>query len=187
MRLFELFEAVGPDALYHGTGVDQACSIIEDDLIKDKTSHESTHLMAVNGFNRQIAHGFRKKDLDPEAPYTHKVKGVSLTRDIRLARKWKGFGVVFGFSRDRLKHNYRFLPYDYFRNRKESEEFLVGPLKNMSRYLISIDISQQVLDSITDRDRTFSRRPIYQELINHPLLRVVGPSWNPITGQIRRE
>jgi hypothetical protein len=186
MRLFELFEAVGPNALYHGTHVNYVDSIIETDTVLAKTTHDAERLTAVNGFNRLIPHGFRKKELDKQKHKMY-VKGVSLTRDIRFARKWSvaGWNVVLCFDRDRLLHNYRIIQYDYFRDRigqAESEEFVIGPIENMSRYLTGIEISQNVFNEVLKKNKT---QGSFGNLLHHPLLRIVGPSWNPITGKVR--
>jgi len=147
----------GRDApLYHATSVFGALGIITADKIADKTEHS---------YYSEQDHGV----------------GVSLTRDRRMASH---FGdVVFVLDQAKIAHTKKLVPIDYWglggepelvgvgrrqKNYAEAEEFLIGPLAPLSKYLLGIDISRKLYFEL-------ARNPERNGLIlNHPLLLVNG-------------
>lgn len=180
MYLTELFESVRPGSLYHCTSADSAGKIIHSDILLANTDHS---VQLPYGKERP---GFRPTDVNKYG----NVNGVSLTRDPFFARRWgSGEGVVLVFDSTKLRQNYRLVPFDYYQNPKksEAEEFLVGPVKGVSRYLTGIVMSQQTFDELHEYDDQFieGHKP-YGDLLNHPLLRIEGGSWDSMDGRITK-
>ena len=138
----------GRDApLYHATGPGNALFIIENNEFKPRTSHS-----------------LKKVGLSDHE------EGISLSRNIHSARL---FGdVVFELDQRKLSQNYRMIPFDYWGlsnepenvglgRRKEryaeAEEFVIGPIKNASRYITAIHISQRTLKYIKEPTTRKSR------------------------------
>jgi hypothetical protein len=186
--LFEMFgqvdEAVGGAVVYHGTDPDNAEGILEFNRITGHTEHNAKPLKVIKGYNRIVPVGFRQHEI----AQFDRVSGVSLTRDPNFARRWKsGQGVVFALDANKLRQNFRMIPYDYYGNRAEAEEFLVGHLTNVSRYLLAIEVSQKVYDEmVEDNEMYMPGEGRYVKLVEHPLLRIVGQTWDRMTGQIKR-
>lgn len=177
MRIDELFESVHPAVLYHCTAADSAGKIIYTNTILDNTDH---NVRLPYGKTRT---GFRPTDINK---YDN-VKGVSLSRNPFFARRWgSGEGVVLVLDGEKLRQNYRIVPFDYYKNRAEAEEFLVGPLKNVNRYLKSIVMSQKTFDELQEYDDQFieGHKP-YEDILTHPLLKIEGHSWHNMTGKIQ--
>ena len=124
--------------LYHATSVENAARIINGNELHGNSFHK---------LNDQ------------------EYKGISLTRSLAFARSWTpgSFGgVVFELDQNKLSHNYKFLPIDYFssdqaentdkheRRRGESaeaEEFLLTTnLKNFDKYIISVLVTKEVAE-----------------------------------------
>lgn len=182
--LSELFEDVRPGLLYHGTDPDNAEGILLANRINAHTGHNASPMQVVKGYNRIVPVGFRQREIEQ----FDKVYGVSLTRDPQFARRWKsGMGIVFAFDANKLRQNFRIVPYNYYGNRVESEEFLVGSLTNVSKYLVSIEVSQQVMyEMLEDNEMYEPGEGRYSKLVEHPLLRVNGKRWDSMTGQIKK-
>ena len=128
--------------------------------------------------------------------YRHdQVWGVSFTRNVRFARKWKsGEGVVFVFDRTKITQRHRLVKVDYFGSSKghepgsEAEEFLPGRLINMDDYLVEIQMTQKTFDDLTEQDENFVEdldKP-FLTLLRHPLLTVDGHRWDGFTGVRKR-
>lgn len=175
MLLTDLFEHAlldeGRDSpIYHGTNWWSALEIIKRDIIQAKT----IHVPKINN------------------TYQRTVSGVSFSRDIRVSQT---FGpVVFVFDQAKMVRNHKLVPIDFWgyssetKNGKrrrdhyaEAEEFLIGPLKNMSRYLIEIqarwkDVDRAELEEtghIKLRYADDEALDHYDALAFHPLLK-----WN---------
>lgn len=175
MRFHEISEHLieGRDApIYHGTNWFAANRIVEDDQLAAKTFH----VMKVNNTMNSM------------------ISGISFSRDLRLSMT---FGpVVFVFDQAKIVRNHKLKPIDFwgfsretqFGGRRqeqyaESEEFLLGPLVGMSRYLIEIRGNARQLNQearakgiITLGDAgklvngTVEDEP-YKAIVHHPLMR----------------
>jgi hypothetical protein len=171
MRLDELFEAVRPSILYHGTDPDAAGKIIYQDRLKSSLS--------ATNFSDKIA-------LRPsERNQFGNVEGVSFSRSAAFAKAWtSGDGVVLAFDEQKLKQRHRFVTVDYYRNRREAEEFMIGSLEHMSAYLTGIYMSRATFDDLQETDDNFieGHKP-YELLLSHPLLHVEG-GWDAMTGKV---
>lgn len=177
-------EAVRPGLLYHGTDPDNAEEILTTDRLTGSTPHNANPLRVVNGINKLVPIGFRKHEIER----FDNAYGVSFTRDSNFARRWKsGLGIVFCLSEQKLRHNYRVLPINYYGDRTESEEFVVGSIQPVSRYLVSIEISASVMkELIEDNEIWPAGEGRYSKLVDHPLLRVNGHSWEGRTGYVKK-
>jgi hypothetical protein len=156
MNLQDLFENRS-FPLYHGTSIFKASEIIKQNAILSATTH-TRHPV----FGKENA-----------------VNGVSLTRSSIVAHR---FGpVVFVLDQSKLRQKYRIEPMDYWHyeagdnrrqyNYEEQEEFLVGTIAPLSRYLTAIlyDSKSGRLANIPDM------------IVNHPLARPVKrDEWNSI-------
>lgn len=145
-------------ALYHGCGLGGALQIIQKNTLEDRTSHE----LPISG------------------GITQSVTGTSLSRSLSVARE---FGdVVFEFDQGRLRQRFRLIPIDYWgrgsepdlagvgrRQGKyaEAEEFLVGPLTNVMRYVTALYMTQKRFD--------WAQKYLEasQPLLTHPLLKII--------------
>lgn len=156
--------------LYHGTSVDSASNILKYNMINGMTQQTAPHLSG-----RKIEK-YKTGWHDGER---HLISGVSLSRNPRIAFN---FGpIVFEFDQAKLMQNYKIRPINHFWTRgpandphnparqvagknkdwyNESEEFLIGSLKEMDKYLISI------LHKIPSNELPVAIR-------NHPKLRQV--------------
>lgn len=187
----QLDEAVGQSLLYHGTDPQAAEAILHTNRLEAYTEHTAHHLVPNTrgtgmkgfdlGFKDAEKHGYRH-DL---------VRGVSFTRNVRFARKWKsGEGVVFVFDRTKITQRHRLVKVDYFgasagrEPGSEAEEFLPGKLINVDDYLVGIEMSQKTFDDLTEQDDNFPEdydKP-FLTLLRHPLLTVDGHRWDGFTG-----
>jgi hypothetical protein len=185
MRYFEIIGETrldeGRDApLYHGSGLVGAASIIKGNEIWGATQHEIT---ALNNMGRG----------DPMEDHPT-MFGVSLSRNIRIAR---GFGdVVFELDQRKLAQTYKIIPHDYWSagnphskklskraqstekengDRYEYEEFVLGSIMPLKRYLTAIHITTKVFNTFEESKK---RRPEMSTcvslVLNHPLLKVDG-------------
>jgi hypothetical protein len=161
MELFDLFET-RIASLYHGCGIGGAVQILKANTIEDRTFQ----------FPR------------PGSPFTEDVTGVSLSRSMQIA---KTFGsVILQLDWPKLSQRFKIEPIDYWghsnevsrgivprrrENYAEAEEFVLGPITNLGRYLLAIHIDRKhfhryVNNFHTDDDLGLLRR--------HPLLRIHG-------------
>jgi hypothetical protein len=165
--------------LYHATDFKRAKSILEQDMM-----HAATY-QTIDG------RGY---------------SGVSLTRDLSFAKHFQmpATGCIFRFDRDRLRHNYKLFPFSYHKSRQhknpeggridEAEEFLVGHLKHVSRYLDAIlvahDIEQRFqnwVDSLRRPDGGLTNvdqkwiemyKPGLETVLQHPATERIGWNWD---------
>lgn len=168
--------------LYHATRIEYAMSILRTNVVEDRTKQT---LGAKRGKRYERAQGANG---EPIYGYDliggKEVSGVSLTRSYEFALDWKS-DVIFVFDHRRLAQDYSIKPIDHIHSagwdyyspgavnmRKEwynqYEEFLIGPIRNVSRYLISINIAIHDLDHVD----LFNENP---ELYRHPLVNRVYP------------
>src|SRR5574343_321252 len=132
MFLDDLFEAVRPDYLYHSTDSYSADDILSSNEMLPKTQHLARRNLAA-----------RPKDIKHD-----QINGVSLTRSYAFARNWRGGYVVFILDARRLRHDHRVIQVDYYGDRSEREEFVVGGIKNFDRYLVSVIIRPEEYEEL---------------------------------------
>ena len=162
MRLVDLTE--GRDAqLFHATrNINDAMKIIASNSIEGRSEQQ-----------------FKEKVL----------KGVSLTRSKHFALKWAGSGVVFVLDQAALSHNHKLIPIDFFsldsdraqnikngndkyQRRKgsysEAEEFVVGSINDLNKYLISVSFDEIKVRRILDNHMGLDA-DLVRGLLEHPL------------------
>ncbi len=174
MKLYQLFE--GRDApLYHSTGIGSAISIIKTDEIRAATEH-FTHKLHIG------------KTMDETS-----IKGVSLSRDIRFCLKYSlsMMNVIFEINQTKLSQTNKLVPISYFdsgwqssykkdKTRRsinsfdyESEEFCINSIKPLSKYLISIIVSRNLMDFYNNmKDSEYKEQ--MKIIIKQPSLRVIN-------------
>jgi hypothetical protein len=118
----------GRDApLYHATDIYHLDNILKMNTLKDMTHH--------------YLHAKKTKSTEPK-------KGVSLTRTLEMAKKWGNCFITL--DQRKLAYNHEMRPIDYWigygdKKRTESEEFVIGPIENLDKYIISITLSVEKL------------------------------------------
>lgn len=154
----------GRDApLYHATSYENANIIIDEDEIKAYTAHEKCRI----GFTKNHISGI--------------IKGVSLTRNFKFII-FSFRTVVFEIDQRRLSHTSKIIPFSYYDSLKardktqssrgncgfdnEFEEFCIGPIRPLTRYLTRIIVKEKFIDKLKDDPKAVN-------IINHPLLRVI--------------
>lgn len=163
MRYRELHE--GRDApLFHGCSFAGAVSILVLNEMKDWTRHKPR---AGSLFKAEVV-------------------GVSLSRNMGIAQ---GFGpVVFELEQRLLVPRYRIVPVDYWSHapdvkalgmrRKgtyaEAEEFVIGPIREVSRYLRAIHVDAVALERLKKQSEASWLSGQAAVLLQNPLLRVNG-------------
>lgn len=144
MKLLPIFEYImktdlkGKNLLYHSTPFQSAIEILKTNTIYGSTGQDIK--TKFSSFNQNYS--------DASKTYG----GVSLTRN------WKfEFGSIqFILNADLLKRDYgkKIVPFDYFSkeghkstrqlSKDESEEFLLGDLERLSKYLLGIRIVDEI-------------------------------------------
>ncbi|CAM6054470.1 unnamed protein product [Sphagnum tenellum] len=133
--------------LYHSTYIMTAAQILYKDEISAKTDHR------ING-----------KVSKP---------GVSLTRSFQFAAEWKPDGAIFAIDGDKLRAQSKLIPIDYYRNRRENEEFVIGAIKPLSRFLTKIIITPETAAFCQEHDDDLIEgHKDFEDLLKHPLLTV---------------
>lgn len=146
MKDFQTFITEGRDApLYHGTSTFNARQIIKYNIFEARTQHVG-HLLG----NPDSPHKNVSKHPIPER---NTYNGVSFSRNFE---KSKSFGdIVFEVDQSKLVQNYKIRPVQWFsstsimRNARtskyakigmstESEEFVLGSIKNADKYITAI-------------------------------------------------
>jgi hypothetical protein len=170
MRWKEIME--GRDApLYHGTsGFSAARIVAADTILPNSNQHQHAH----NGF-------LRHDELEGEATI---MRGVSLTRSLKLAFE---FGeIVLVLDQRRLSQTHRIEPLDYWGHspsiealggrrqgkQAEAEEFVIGPVRPLSRFLEAILITPRAHKRFTAMRQGQDDVSMIDALLKHPLLRV---------------
>jgi hypothetical protein len=138
----------GRDArLYHATSVDSLYEILDANAITANTGHPITH---TGGEKRSQHWSVRPADVTTNGY----LKGVSLTRSLAFAQQWKSrswtsqHGVVLVLDGALIKRDFRIMPVSFWGNsmRHEAEEFVVGAIKPVSRYLIEVEATAEVIE-----------------------------------------
>lgn len=158
MILREIFLEGREAPLYHGAGLGGAMRIIEDNVFEARTHH-----------------------IPKPGGFTEDVFGVSLTRSFEIARY---FGdIIFVLDQRKLAYRYKIVPHDFWGLSKEpqvtgigrrrgdyaeAEEFVIGPIEQADRYIISICVLARDLKTMKHR---FPDSALL--LFDHPLLKVL--------------
>lgn len=136
MRYHEINEAVRPFHLYHATDAQNALSILHDNAIHSNTTQE------INGRG---------------------VRGVSLTRSKYFAENYND--VVLVIDGGKLRQRHRLVPFvhpyyalDTDMPRAEAEEFLVGGITDLDRYLLAIHVSPNEIYGVSPDELAALRR-----------------------------
>jgi hypothetical protein len=164
-------ESVGMTVLYHAAPIDHLYEMLEDDEIKPNTGHPITH---TGGERRSNQWAIRPSDVTANGY----LKGVSLTRNIFFARAWKANGAILVLNGDLIKRACRMIPISFFGGRRtithEAEEFIIGPLKPLSKFLIHVEVSQQTLE----QNPLMTDIPAFSALFpSQPKIVVIGTAW----------
>ncbi len=142
MRWCEIAEDVRSNVLYHATTVDNLYEILEDNEITARTAHPITH---TGGARRSRHWAVRPSDITPNGY----LEGVSLTRNVIFARAWQSDGVLLVLNADAIRRDFRVRPISFWGQRRkiadESEEFVIGSIAPLSRYLFGIEASRSTL------------------------------------------
>jgi hypothetical protein len=133
---FKQFLEEGRDApLYHSTPPNNLALICEKNCIQDNTTHLKSKL-----YDRVGGDGYK----DGESK-NRTVCGISLTRDKNSAKKWHtSNGTYLVLDQRKLAQTHKIIPFNYFRSitknhpNAEFEEFIIGSIKNLNRYLTKI-------------------------------------------------
>lgn len=183
MRLMEFEETY----LYHATKLSRLMNILCGDEITPRTS------VVIVGDVRANSAGFRyPTDLENKQLW-----GVSTTRNPVFAASWDAFETsdrkslfnrktILVLDKRKLQMNHQILPYDYFssveRNHDyrqkrlgESEEFIPGGIKNLSKYLVSIIMTEATITELRDICIKNPNYPVEQMVANHPKLNAYIP------------
>lgn len=162
MRYSEIIHEGRDAPLYHGTGVGAAIRILIMDEIMAKTDHDGAK------FGQSVRY----------------LDGVSLTRDRQYAA---ADDISLELDQRRLAQSHRLLPLNYWQDKStsarnmrahhlrgmagpEAEEFCLGPIRPLSRYLLAIHLSAKRHQWIS---RNFSEESA-DILLQHPLLKIDG-------------
>lgn len=113
------------------------------------------------------------------------VRGISLTRDKNLRFNPISEAVSdiqITFNTDKLKTKYKIIPYDYYYNKSiekyESEELLVGDLKDASKYITDIEFnSGTIYDFVSESEKIDFLWSVGAYLIKHPHITVSSVSY----------
>jgi ribosomal protein S18 acetylase RimI-like enzyme len=128
MKLKQLLEApIAGQPVYHATSLEFIKSILDTNTLRADTHHNE----------HEIYPELKQKAINSSKT----IQGVSLTRDKNFAEEWAD--VVLVLDLNRIKQNLKVKQVAYFaddtaNNREESEEFVIGSIKNLNRYLIGI-------------------------------------------------
>lgn len=150
-----LEERVAPASyLYHGTSPDIAVEILLSNVMLDKTDHTDSKLITTNdGWNKRVDLPFKKKTIDKHG----RVTGVSMSRSSEFPAAWTmGYGVTLVFDRNKIAADNRIVPVAYYsresKRRDEMEDFVVGPIRNVDRKLVAIEVPQMVYEQMVSDD-----------------------------------
>ena len=151
-RLMEAREA----PLFHGLHAHYAITAFMRDRLEGKTEHSSRNLMVDGG----------------EKPYA--VRGLCLSKSFKVSSEFGS--VIFEFDQSKLSSRFRIIPVSdmFFAGRghadgsggHEAEEFLVGNISPLSKYLIAIHVQK---DRFEQQYRNFGKPPV--AFIDSPLVK----------------
>ena len=155
--------------LYHGTHMETLTQIIEQNLLKGQATHAG---------------------LTPGVPRGTPV--ISLTRKFNTAKFWRGgdsYGGVIELDQQKLSYNYKIKPVEIeyiwaaqgakshkdvdYRPKRSGlfEEFVVGDIKPLDRYLTAIHLTENVYKKYMEK-RSWTTQ--FDFVLKHPLLKVDG-------------
>jgi hypothetical protein len=152
---FKQFLEEGRDApLYHSTAYRSGCIIFEDNEIRARTYHIKKSMLDDKA---KIKKAFSKRVFGGSDEYVDGVAGVSLTRNFKFAKSWGD--IIFEVDQKRLTQRYKIIPFNYFVDqsskpanfRKEAEEFVIGNIFPLNKYLIKIHISVDYMSEFEER------------------------------------
>ena len=166
---FKQYLEEGRDApLYHSTQVKNAAKILKNNSLKPLTTQEFA-----TKHNKEISN--------------KTLKGVSLTRSLNFAHEYWD-GIIFELDQSKLVHNHQIVPFNYFasgvektsknparfsdkkyRDMNEFEEFVVGEIKPLSRYITKVICTSRVFENLSN----FADDEV-AIIINHPKLYIGG-------------
>ena len=184
MLLNELYLTEGRGGyLYHATRLEKAARIIRDNTVEAFTTQtidakRGKRIKRATGATGLPIYGYELKG-------GSQVKGVSLTRNYDFAMSWSD--IIFVFDQAKLNHNHKLIPTDHVHGAgwdyyspgavnmqkdwyEQYEEFVVGPIKNVSRSLVSVNVTLSTLDHV-DLFQNEEMKAVYR----HPLLNKVYP------------
>ena len=131
MKIQTLIEQVQPEFLYHGTGIVSLGLILRDD-----TLYESGHWGRTGE-----PHGARLSR-NPTA-------AANFSHDAEYQR-----GGLLCFSKAKLAQNHKIVPYQDVDSggdpwgENEAEEVVIGPVKGVSKYLVSVIINPRRINEL---------------------------------------
>jgi hypothetical protein len=146
------------DSLYHSTDPYSAGNILQQGVMQGSTFHKA-----------KVQTWFNETDNRERKRYNHVrfgnpqgaggVRGNSLTRDMAFAKEWKPKqeNIVLEFSREKIRHNNRISPVNYFTDnvwkhpKEESEEFVHGKLNSVNMALKAIHLHRSAYENIKSR------------------------------------
>lgn len=129
MKTLEQFLEEGRDApLYHATNIGAFIDILKLNRLEGKTIHSA------RGIRPNLKHKHQQQHDN----------GVSLTRNFEFAMKWGS--VIFVLDQRKLAQKHKLVPLDWAYEfdseamRGEMEEFVIGDINNLNRYLIGVNV-----------------------------------------------
>lgn len=146
MRYCEIIAEDIEDKLYHATSVENFYEMLDANEISANTGHPITH---TGGEKRSKDWAIRPGDITNNGY----LKGVSLTRSVTFARTWKSRGwtsadrVILVLNGSLIRRDLRLMPISFWGNgvRREAEEFVNGPIKPLSKYLLKVEATKDVI------------------------------------------
>lgn len=140
MRISQIFETMNSGQLaYHATSLESISNILSSNALRSDTEHLKTDLYP---------------ELKRNEPLNQQtISGVSLTRDKLFAEAWSD--VILVIDLGKLKQTYKikqvaFYGDDVNNNREESEEFVIGSIKNLYKYLVGIYFPKRLENKYLD-------------------------------------
>lgn len=164
MIRFDSYLSEGRDSpLYHSTDLIHAFQIIRQNTFRGNTKHTYDKLL-------------KGKLVDNGKGYAADLKGVSMTRNIRFAKIWNP--IVFEFDQRKLSQRHKIIPTDYYYKNKdvsiasigkpksESEEFLIGDIKNASSYITCLHIERKFYKNVLKDEDYAQHMKFFVDRIN---------------------
>lgn len=159
--------------LYHATHAFAAMEIAEENKILAMTDHMMNRVSGSRGANKARS-------------------GISLTRSFAFAKKWgdmksRGGYAIFQLDQRKLAQRHKMIPYNHFQDRlytgnekpmtrqkndvtamgfpiNQYEEFLIGNIENLDRYVTAVFTSTLFKDEYIDRLKDIFHQAEFKEL-----------------------
>jgi hypothetical protein len=152
MKNFKSYLEEGRDApLYHATSPADILNILKSNMLKSTVYHTKLY---------------------------KNQKGISFTRNFKFAKKWRGSSIILELDQRKLSQRHKIGTVHYWSKRikdktrhteksdtgldakkyNEYEEFVIGDIKNLDKYIINIHIP----------DNSFMAQPKFYFLREHP-------------------